>query len=140
MFLPNFALFLDRNSNPVILSLPLSPSLGVVQVLDWERRSTQLIREVGYHHPDICCFQEVQSEPSKSEKHHLAWLQNRLEAKGYGHVYARKTPVKGVTLTGLQIGNMIAWKKARFELVDYEVGAYSTYSCIDTYILQECCE
>ena len=44
------------------------------EVLAWERRSAQLMRELGYHHADVCFLQEV---PTMSCVHcacYISWL------------------------------------------------------------------
>jgi len=88
------------------------------KALSWEYRSAVIQREIKFYSPSLLCLQEVQSHPDSPEADHATIYQEWLRGLGMDTAYMRKTPVKGLSLGGAQIGNMVAWDKAKFKMVE----------------------
>ena len=85
--------------------------------LQWAYRSEALKAEILGTRPHLLCLQEVQCGPTDYSDHSRwfqAWL--RLEG-GYNCAFCPKMDAGGYQLDGVQIGNLIAWHAADFDVV-----------------------
>jgi hypothetical protein len=85
--------------------------------LQWAYRSEALKAEILSTRPHLLCLQEVQCGPTEYSDHSRwfqAWL--RLEG-GYNCAFCPKMDAGGYQLDGIQIGNLIAWHAADFDVV-----------------------
>eukprot|EP01080_Neovahlkampfia_damariscottae_P001890 gene1890-1031_t len=83
---------------------------------NWKYRRNLILNEINFYSPDICCLQEVQSSSLSNKDNHYLWF--KKEFKNYDSFYKRKTTNK----IGNEIGNLILWKKEKFELISkYEI-------------------
>lgn len=124
----------------------LYPHCGA-EDLKWAQRRAKLKREIIYHHSDIVCMHDVQSDcdpeegansnpqtaasrhsppipalqppPSEaSEDNHYAYFTDALGEAGYrGSVYKRRRPAPGAKTSDLEIGQAIFWDTNRMEFM-----------------------
>jgi mRNA deadenylase 3'-5' endonuclease subunit Ccr4 len=115
--------------------------------LKWANRRAKLKREIIYHHSDVCCLHDVQSDcdpaddansrqgtaasrfsppipalqppPSEAnEENHFGYFCEALGEAGYkGSVYKRRRPAPGSKSTDLEIGAAIFWDTNRMEFM-----------------------
>lgn len=99
------------------------------EFLDWEYRRRFIRKEIRYYSADVLCLQEVQSvenwwstSAQNNKANHVAWFKRFLEKDGYRVFYKRKPLLpeseQPYESTGVDIGNLIAYKESKFELLE----------------------
>ena len=85
--------------------------------LQWSFRSEVLKAEILGTRPHLLCLQEVQCGPTEASDH-SRWFQEWLRLEGgYNCAFCPKMDAGGFQLDGVQIGNLIAWHAADFDVV-----------------------
>merc|ERR1719231_153971 len=106
--------------------------------LKWAQRRAKLKREIIYHHNDVVCLHDLQSDcdpddsrtglqvrymqpgaqSEASEDNHFAYFADALAEAAYrGALYKRRRPPNGGSPKDLEIGTAIFWDPNRMEFI-----------------------